>query len=106
MGVKLLPTVDHLPDSLRQFMDRLTDEQKLLLVLKRELYDGQWEPMIADLKARLEGRPYVLRLAARIEDDLARIEQITALEQHYQVDLAAYIEPLDEQHDAGAETDS
>ena len=75
-------------------MDRLTDEQRLLVVLKRELYDGRWEPMIADLKNRLSGRPYVLKLAHRIEDDLERIEQMRRMEEHYEVDLAAYIEPL------------
>lgn len=104
MGVKLLATVDALPEALRRFMGELTEEQKLLLVLKRELYDGRWKPMIVDLQARLDGRPYVIRLASRIEDDLRRIDQLAALEQQYQVDLADYIEPLHE--NAGAEADS
>jgi len=82
-------------------MDRLTDEQKLLLVLKRELYDGDWRPMISDLRNRLEGRPYVLRLAARIEDDLDRIERMRQLEDHYEVDLASHIEPLDRPGESG-----
>ncbi|NBC11590.1 MAG: hypothetical protein GVY24_07655 [Planctomycetes bacterium] len=75
-------------------MDRLTPEQKLLLVLKRDLYAGDWSAMTQDLRNRLEGRPYVLRLAHRIEDDLARIEQMRRLEQHYEVDLAAFLEPI------------
>jgi hypothetical protein len=77
-------------------MDGLNDEQKLLLVLKRELYDGDWRPMVTDLLNRLEGRPYVLRLANRIDDDLKRIEQMRQLERHYQVDLADYVRELDE----------
>ncbi|MEX2672323.1 MAG: hypothetical protein WD294_09470 [Phycisphaeraceae bacterium] len=104
MGVKLLPTVDALPDSLRRFMDRVTAEQTLLLVLKRDLYEGQWEPMVADLEHRLQGKPHVLRLAERIEDDLERITQMASLEQQYQVDLSVYLEPLTQ--DAGAEADS
>jgi hypothetical protein len=96
MPVKLLPTVDRLPEPLRRFMDRLTDEQKLLLVLKRELYDGDWRPMITDLRNRLEGRPYVLRLAARIDDDLRRIEQMMELERHYRVDLSEFLQSLEE----------
>ena len=101
MVPKVLPTIDRLPEPLRRFMDRLTPPQTLLLVLKRELYDGQWAPMISDLSNRLEGRPYVFRLAHRIEDDLRRIEQMQELEQHYEVDLSQYIEQL-AQTEAGA----
>jgi hypothetical protein len=94
MPVKLLPSVDHLPEPLRRFMDRLAEEQKLLLVLKRELYNGDWRPMTTDLHNRLEGRPYVFKLGERIEEDLRRIEQMRQLEQHYQVDLADYLAEL------------
>jgi hypothetical protein len=97
MALRVLPTIDGFAEPLRRFMDRLTDEQKLLLVLKRELYDGNWDRMTADLKNRLKGRPYVFKLAGRIEQDLQRIEQIRQLEEHYEVDLSAYLEPLDEQ---------
>ncbi|MDX1565766.1 MAG: hypothetical protein R3236_10185 [Phycisphaeraceae bacterium] len=94
MAVKVLPSIDRLPQPLRRFMDRLSDEQKLLLVLKRELYDGDWRPMIQDLSNRLNGKPYMLKLAARIEDDLQRIEQMQQLERHYNVDLTRYIEQI------------
>lgn len=104
MSVKLLPTIDGLPEPLRRFMDRLTDEQKLLLVLKRELYSRDWRPMITDLRNRLEGRPYVLRLAARIDDDLKRIEQLMELEARYKVDLSEYLADLhgDSRTESGA----
>lgn len=92
MPVRVLPTIDRLPEPLRRFMDRLTAEQKLLLVLKRELYDGDWRPMVSDLRNRLAGRPYVVRLAGRIEEDLARIERLAELEGHYGVDLTDYVE--------------
>lgn len=81
-------------------MDRLSEEQKLLLVLKRELYDGQWSNMVSDLKNRLAGRPYIVRLAGRINDDLARIEQMRELEHHYHVDLADYVQPLSDMESA------
>lgn len=92
MSVKVLPTIDRLPEPLKRFMDRLTDEQKLLLVLKRELYGGDWRPMVTDLRNRREGRPYVLKLAHRIDDDLGRIEQMSELEKHYQVELSDFIQ--------------
>ena len=94
--IRVLPTVDALPEPLRRFMDRLTPEQTLLLVLKRDLYAGSWQPMVEDLQNRLTGRPHVFRLAHRIEDDLRRIEQMTELEQHYEIDLTAYIESIDD----------
>lgn len=77
-------------------MDRLTDEYKLLIVLKRDLYDRDWSAMIADLNNRLQGKPYVIKLANRIEDDLRRIEEMIQLERHYEVDLSDYIEPLEQ----------
>jgi hypothetical protein len=94
MTVKVLPSIDRLPQPLRRFMDRLSDEQKLLLVLKRELYDGDWQPMVRDLDNRLNGKPYMLQLAARIEEDLQRIEQMRQLERHYGVDLTRYIQEI------------
>lgn len=94
MSIPLLPTVDRLAEPLRRFVDRLTEEQKLLLVLKRQLYDGDWQPMVTDLRNRLEGRPYVLRLAHRIEDDLRRIEQIRRMEEQYNVDLSAFVSDI------------
>ncbi len=99
--LKVLPIVDRLPEPLRRFMDRLTPEQKLLLVLKRELYDGEWSQMIVDLENRKNGRPHVLRLANRIEDDLGRIEQMRKLEEHYEVELTSFLEALPDEESSG-----
>ena len=96
MALRVTPTIERLPEPLRRFMDRLTQEQKLLLVLKRDLYGGDWQAMVGDLKNRLEGRPFIVRLAARIEDDLARIAQMLEMERHYQVDLADFVLALDD----------
>lgn len=97
MPVRVLPNTDRLAEPLRRFLDRLSPEQTMLLVLKRELYAGDWRPMIADLQHRLAGRPHVITLATRIEDDLARIEHMQRLETHYEVDLSVFIAPLVEQ---------
>ena len=96
MPIRVLPTIDRLPEPLRRFMDRMGTEQRLLLVLKRELYDGDWRPMMADLNNRLNGRPYIFKLAHRIEDDLKRIEQMHQLERHYQVDLADFVGAIED----------
>jgi len=64
----------------------------MLVVLKRELYDGSWDEMVADLKARLEGRPYIFKLAHRIADDLDRITRLQKFEQDHRVDLSLYVQ--------------
>lgn len=76
---------------IREFVERMTGEQRMLVVLKRELYEGSWDEMAQDLKARLEGRPYIFKLAHRIVDDLDRIDLLRAFEQEQGVDLADYV---------------
>jgi hypothetical protein len=75
----------------QQFIAQLAPPQRMLIVLKRELYEGHWDAMAKDLHARLEGRPYVFKLAHRIEDDLRRIEELAAFERRHAVDLADYV---------------
>jgi len=78
-------------DKVRRFVEGMTTEQRMLVVLKRELYEGHWDEMVADLKARLEGRPYIFKLAHRIADDLERIAQLREFEQKWGVDLCDYV---------------
>ena len=75
-----------------RFVERMTREERMLVMLKRELYEGSWDEMEADLRARLEGRPYIFKLAHRITDDLQRIEKIRQFENDCSVDLGDYIE--------------
>ncbi len=76
----------------RRLMEAATREERMLVVLKRELYDGNWDEMEADLQARLEGRPYIFKLANRISDDLQRISQLREFERRHGVDLGDYVE--------------
>jgi hypothetical protein len=48
--------------------------------------------MTGDLEARLEGRPYIFRLAHRIRDDLVRIRRLRDFEQASGMDLSEYVE--------------
>ena len=70
----------------------LSDEQRMLVILKKQLYDGSWEPMLEDLENRLAGKPYIFKLANRIKDDIERIEQMREFEQEHHVDLADHVE--------------
>ena len=64
----------------------------MLIVLKRELYEGSWDDMQADLQARLQGRPYIFKLVHRIGDDLQRITRLRAFEREQDVDLGDYVQ--------------
>ena len=76
----------------REFVSGLSDEQKMLVVLKGQLYGGSWAPMLDDLKNRLVGKPYIFKLANRIQDDVERIEQMSEFENEHGIDLTEYVE--------------
>ena len=76
------------------FVKGLSEEQRMLIVLKSQLYDGQWEPMLDDLRNRLEGKPYIFKLANRIQDDIKRVEQMQEFEAEYKIDLSDYVDSL------------
>jgi hypothetical protein len=70
----------------------MTTEERLLVVLKKELYAGSWDEILADLQARLNNKPYIFKLANRITDDIDRIKRLEKFEQSNNVDLSDYIE--------------
>jgi len=74
------------------FVNGLSNEHRMLIVLKAQLYDGTWEPMLDDLRNRLAGKPYIFKLANRIKDDIERIEQMQKFEAEHNVDLADYVD--------------
>lgn len=76
----------------RRFIDSLDDKHRMLVVLKAQLYGNRWEPMLEDLRNRLEGKPYIFKLVNRIKDDIDRIERMKSFEADYKVDLTEYID--------------
>jgi hypothetical protein len=74
------------------FVNGLSEEHRMLIVLKAQLYDGTWKPMLDDLRNRLAGKPYIFKLANRIQDDIERIEQMQKFEDEEKIDLADYID--------------
>ena len=74
------------------YVRTLGEESRMLVVLKAQLYGGSWEPMIDDLRNRLAGKPYIFKLANRIQDDIERIEQLRKYELEHKVDLSNYVE--------------
>ncbi len=78
-------------EAVQAFVAGLSDEHKMLIVLKAQLYGGKWEPMLDDLKNRLAGKPYIFKLVNRIRDDIERIETLRQFEASHQVDLSDYV---------------
>lgn len=72
------------------FFQSLTDEEKMLVELRDELYGGSWELMLEDLNDRLKGRPYIFKLANRIEEDIQRIQKLRSYENKHNINLRAY----------------
>jgi hypothetical protein len=73
------------------FIAGLSDEHRMLVVLKAQLYGGKWEPMLDDLNNRLVGKPYIFKLVNRINDDIERIQEMRKFESEHNIDLADYV---------------
>ncbi len=74
----------------RDFVRGLAEKERIVLVVRDELFGGSWENMCKDLKARAAGKPYVFKLASRIEEDLKAVEKLTEFERRSGVNLADY----------------
>ncbi len=74
-----------------EYVAGLSQESLMLVVLKAQLYGGSWEPMLDDLQNRLAGKPYIFKLANRIQDDIDRIEQMKKFETENDIDLVNYV---------------
>lgn len=77
-------------DEHKKYYGALTEEERMLLVLRDELYGGSWDKMEEDLRNRLKGRPYIFKLVNRIEEDLKRIEKLRSYEQKHKINLQDY----------------
>ena len=73
------------------YVDRLSEEHRMLVILKAQLYDGTWDSILNDLKNRLAGKPYIFKLVNRINEDIERIEEMQQFETEHNVDLADYV---------------
>jgi hypothetical protein len=85
-------TDERVDEAVSDYVNRLGDEQRMLVALKAQLYGGSWEPMLDDLRNRLAGKPYIFKLATRIQDDIERIEQMQTFEAEHNIDLADHVE--------------
>ena len=78
-------------DAHEVFFRSLSQEEMHLIALKEFLYDGSWEEISADLRARKAGKPHVFKLETRIDEDLDRIERLLRYEREEGVNLGDYL---------------
>ncbi|MGE4618564.1 MAG: hypothetical protein AAEJ04_02005 [Planctomycetota bacterium] len=75
----------------REFLRSLSSQERTLLVLREELYEGSWEEMLTDLESRLVKGPHVNGLEEIIEADVERIARLVSYEQKHDIDLGEYL---------------
>lgn len=71
-----------------EFVKRLEPYERVLIELRDQLYEGSWERVLQDLRARQRGEPYIYRLSQTIARDIEAIERLQRYEQEHQLDLA------------------
>jgi hypothetical protein len=81
--------------AISDFVKALSAEHKMLIILKNQLYGSDWEPMYKDLKNRLDGKPYIFKLANRINDDIERIEQMRLFEKEFDCNLCDFVDSVE-----------
>ena len=74
-----------------EFARGLAETERIALIVRDELFGGSWDNMRKDLEARAAGRPYVFRLASRIDEDLKAVAKLSAFERRRKVNLAEYL---------------
>ena len=91
-----------IPPEVSALLTALSDQEKMLIVLCEQLYEGRWDDMLQDLRDRLEGRPHVYewgplspRLKSTITEHVAIISRLRDFEQAHGVNLARLIERED-----------
>ncbi len=78
-------------DAHDRFFRSLTSEEEHLIAIRDFLYDGDWSDLVRDLRARKEGKPFVLKLNSRIDEDLRRIDKLSQYEREHGVNLGTYL---------------
>ncbi len=72
-------------------LDRLTEQERVLILCNDQLYDGRWDLLLHDLVERLEGRSYVFKLGDRIHEDIERVKRLMQIEIDNDIKLSDYV---------------
>ncbi|MBI4570138.1 MAG: hypothetical protein HY719_17235 [Planctomycetes bacterium] len=78
-------------DKVRQFVRKLSKEEKDLVRLRDAVYRCSWEEMRQDLNDRLAKKPYIFKISSNIERDLPLIDRLESWEKKNGVNLTDYL---------------
>ena len=73
------------------FFNSLTKSDRMLIALRDELYDGDWETMTADISNRMRGQPYLFKFVNRAEKDIQSIKKIKGFEEEHHINLNRFL---------------
>lgn len=73
------------------FISRLEPYERVLIDVKDQLYEGSWDRILGDLRARLDGKPYIFKLSQTIARDVAAVERMKSYEMRNKVSLSQLI---------------
>ena len=76
------------------FVQRLDSHERVLVELKDKLYEGSWERVLGDLRARLQGGAYIYKLSQNIARDIASIEKMKAYEERCGINLSVLLKKM------------
>lgn len=85
-------------DSHGEFARKLRSEDKILIRLVEDLFDGNWDAMIEDVRDRQAGRPYLFEqpwasnAAERLSEHLDWIQRLRDYEAEHKIRLVNYLE--------------
>jgi hypothetical protein len=75
----------------KAFCRSLTADERLLLMIRDDLYHGSWKETLQTLKHHLKQKPRITRLRDRIRADIARILKMQDVENKHQINLADFL---------------
>ncbi|MBI4615656.1 MAG: hypothetical protein HY720_18710 [Planctomycetes bacterium] len=79
-------------ESHEEFVKSLSSEDTLLIRLAEDLFDGNWNAMIEDIRDRHAGRPYLFDIGhERLADHLNRIERLRDYETQHRIKLVSLL---------------
>lgn len=75
----------------RRYVESLSSNERMLITIRDELYEGNWDLMLSDLQQRLEGKMYIFRLVNKIEQDIEGIKKLQLYEKDHNINLNNFI---------------
>ncbi len=73
-----------------EYVAGIKEHEKVLILVKEELYGGSWARLEADLQARLAGKPYLFKIKTGrvLQRDLDAVRRMRKYEEEKGCDLA------------------